>query len=59
MYWLSTLTAVHDVGEQRVGVASALVNMAQQVGAALELAVFTTISISASNGRLAGAAAAL
>jgi len=54
-----TLTAVHDVGEERAGVASALVNMAQQVGAALGLAIFTTISISAANGRLPGAAATL
>ena len=32
-----TLTAVHGVAEDRAGVASALVNMAQQIGAALGL----------------------
>src|ERR671921_645545 len=50
-----TLTAVHGVAEDQAGVASALVNMAQQIGAALGLAVFTTISISASNQWLPGA----
>src|SRR5918994_942157 len=54
-----TLTAVHGVAEERAGVASALVNMAQQVGAALGLAVFTTISISAADRRLPGATTAL
>jgi predicted MFS family arabinose efflux permease len=54
-----TLTAVHGIAEDQAGVASALVNMAQQVGAALGLAVFTTISISASNRLLPGAVAAL
>jgi predicted MFS family arabinose efflux permease len=44
-----TLTAVHRVAEERAGVASALVNTAQQIGAALGLALFTTISILAAN----------
>jgi EmrB/QacA subfamily drug resistance transporter len=47
-----TLTAVHNVAEDGAGVASALVNMAQQIGAALGLAVFTTVSLSAADGRL-------
>jgi EmrB/QacA subfamily drug resistance transporter len=51
-----TLTAVHGVAEERAGVASALVNMAQQIGAALGLAVLTSISLSAANGQLPEAA---
>jgi EmrB/QacA subfamily drug resistance transporter len=51
-----TLTAVHEVAEDRAGIASALVNTAQQIGAALGLAVFTTISIAAANTRPHGAA---
>jgi hypothetical protein len=47
-----TLTAVHGVADERAGVASALVNMAQQLGAALGLALFTTISVSAASDRL-------
>ncbi len=54
-----TLTAVHGVAEDRAGVASALVNMAQQIGAALGLAVFTTLAISAANGQMPGAPEAL
>jgi predicted MFS family arabinose efflux permease len=54
-----TLTAVHGVAEEQAGVASALVNMAQQIGAALGLAVFTTIALAAADRRLPGAAAAL
>ena len=54
-----TLTAVHGVAEERAGVASALVNMAQQVGAALGLAVFTTLAVSATSGQVPGAPEAL
>jgi predicted MFS family arabinose efflux permease len=54
-----TLTAVHGVAENRTGVASALVNMAQQIGAALGLAVFTTIAVSSANGQMLGASEAL
>jgi predicted MFS family arabinose efflux permease len=45
-----TLTAVHGVAAGRAGVASALVNMAQQIGAALGLALFTTIAIATTHG---------
>lgn len=54
-----TLTAVHDVAEEQAGIASALVNTGQQIGAALGLALFTTISISASNHQLPNAAKVL
>jgi EmrB/QacA subfamily drug resistance transporter len=56
-----TLTAVHGVAEDRAGVASALVNMAQQIGAALGLALFTTIAVSAAGeqGAAAGTGEAL
>jgi predicted MFS family arabinose efflux permease len=54
-----TLTAVHRVAEQNAGIASALVNMAQQIGAALGLAGFTTISATAANKQLPDAVNAL
>jgi EmrB/QacA subfamily drug resistance transporter len=54
-----TLTAVHNVAEDRAGVASALVNMAQQIGAALGLAVFTTLAVSVADGQMPGAPEAL
>jgi hypothetical protein len=47
-----TLTAVHGVAEDRAGVASALLNTAQQIGAALGVTVLATVSTSAANGRL-------
>jgi predicted MFS family arabinose efflux permease len=51
-----TLTAVHGVAEVQAGVAAALLNTAQQIGAALGLAVLATISTSAANEWLPGAA---
>ncbi|WP_394368435.1 MFS transporter [Adhaeribacter radiodurans] len=54
-----TLTAVHRVAEQQTGVASALVNMAQQVGAAFGLAIFTTIATTVTNKQLPEAVSAL
>jgi EmrB/QacA subfamily drug resistance transporter len=51
-----TLTAVHGVAEEQAGVASALLNTAQQIGAALGLAVLATISTSAADERLPEAA---
>jgi hypothetical protein len=37
-----TLTAVYGVAEERVGVASAMLNTAQQIGAALGVSVLAT-----------------
>jgi hypothetical protein len=54
-----TLTAVHGVAEERAGVASALLNTAQQIGAALGVAALSTVSTSAADGRMPGAARAL
>ncbi|MEW1722884.1 MFS transporter [Streptomyces sp. NPDC093109] len=53
-----TLGAVSGVRDQDSGIASALLNTAQQVGGALGLAVLTTISTSAANDRLPEAAGA-
>jgi len=46
-----TLTAVHKVGNERAGVASSLVNMAQQIGAGLGLAIFTTIAMTSATSK--------
>ncbi|WP_334187398.1 MFS transporter [Noviherbaspirillum sp.] len=56
-----TLTAVHKVAEEFAGVASALINMSQQLGAALGLALFTTISVSVTgdSGAMANTADAI
>jgi EmrB/QacA subfamily drug resistance transporter len=51
-----TLTAVHRVGADLAGVAAAMLNTAQQIGAALGVAVLGTISNLAANSRLSGAA---
>lgn len=47
-----TLTAVHGVADERAGVASAMLNTAQQIGAALGVAVLATIATSAADERL-------
>ncbi|MGW2050464.1 MFS transporter [Streptomyces sp. NPDC001858] len=54
-----TLGAVNAVAHQETGVASALLNTAQQIGGALGLAVLSTISTTAADDRLPQAAAAL
>jgi EmrB/QacA subfamily drug resistance transporter len=55
-----TLTAVHGVAEEQAGVASALLNTAQQVGAALGVAVLATVSTAtATSSRLLDEAQAL
>jgi EmrB/QacA subfamily drug resistance transporter len=51
-----TLTAVSGVAEEQAGVASAMLNTSQQIGAALGVAVLATISTSVANGRLSEAA---
>ncbi|MFI9169627.1 MFS transporter [Streptomyces lincolnensis] len=53
-----TLGAVSGVGHQDTGMASALLNTAQQTGGALGLAVLSTISTSAANDQLPEAASA-
>jgi EmrB/QacA subfamily drug resistance transporter len=47
-----TLAAVHGVPEEQSGVASALLNTAQQLGAALGIAVLSTISATTAGSRL-------
>jgi predicted MFS family arabinose efflux permease len=54
-----TLTVVHGVEEREVGVASAVMNTAQQVGAALGLAVLTTVSTTVAANLLPDAATSL
>jgi hypothetical protein len=53
-----TLTVVHGVDEREVGVASAVMNTAQQLGAALGLAVLTTVAASVATDRTPEALAA-
>ncbi|PYD00803.1 MFS transporter [Microbacterium esteraromaticum] len=43
-----TLTAVRDLPVRTAGIGSSLVNSAQQIGAALGLAIFTAVSVAAS-----------
>jgi EmrB/QacA subfamily drug resistance transporter len=47
-----SLTVVHDVAEDQTGVASALLNTAQQIGAALGLAVLSSVATSAAADKL-------
>lgn len=54
-----TLGAVSGVTDQQTGIASALLNTAQQIGGALGLAILSTISTSAANDRLPDAARSL
>ncbi|MBB2923677.1 MFS transporter [Cellulomonas cellasea] len=54
-----TLTVVHGVDERETGVASAVMNTAQQVGAAIGLAVLTAVATTTSGNRLADAATGL
>ncbi|MFF7927901.1 DHA2 family efflux MFS transporter permease subunit [Streptomyces mirabilis] len=54
-----TLGAVSGVSHQDTGVASALLNTAQQIGGALGLAVLSTISTSAADDKLPQAAGSL
>ncbi|MBK3574355.1 MFS transporter [Streptomyces sp. MBT65] len=54
-----TLGAVSGVAHQDTGIASALLNTAQQIGGALGLAVLSTISNSAADDKLPHAASAL
>jgi hypothetical protein len=53
-----TLGAVSGVDHQDTGMASALLNTAQQIGGALGLAVLSTISTTAANDKLPEAASA-
>ncbi|MFE4625109.1 MFS transporter [Streptomyces mirabilis] len=54
-----TLGAVSGVSHQDTGVASALLNTAQQIGGALGLAILSTISTSAADDKLPQAAGSL
>jgi predicted MFS family arabinose efflux permease len=55
----TTLTAVHGVPQARAGVASSVVNMSQQIGAALGIAAMTAISTTVADARVPQAASAL
>ena len=55
----TTLTAVHGVPEKHAGVASAVVNMAQQIGAALGITTMTVISTVVADAQIAKAVSSL
>jgi len=50
----TTLTAVHKASNERAGVPSSPVNMAQQIGAGRGLAIFTTIAITPRHQNIRG-----
>lgn len=52
----TTLTAVHGVPQQRASVASAVVNMAQQLGAAFSIALLTAVAAVDAEARRPGSA---
>ena len=54
-----TLTAVHGVPPQESGIASALLNAAQQIGVALGLAALSTVAVTVTEARLPDALTAL
>ncbi|EQB10693.1 hypothetical protein L284_16685 [Novosphingobium lindaniclasticum LE124] len=49
-----TLTAVHNVRAEETGIASAILNSAQQIGVALGLASVAAVSVAATEGRMQG-----
>jgi EmrB/QacA subfamily drug resistance transporter len=55
----TTLTAMHGVPQQRASVASAIVNMAQQLGAAFGIALFTAVATSGAQPGVRGSVEAL
>jgi hypothetical protein len=54
-----TLIAVHGVAGEQAGVASAVLNTAQQIGAALGVAVLSTVATTAADSRVPEAIRAL
>jgi predicted MFS family arabinose efflux permease len=54
-----TLTAVHGVAAEQTGIASAVLNTAQQIGAALGVALLSTVATTTSDTRLPDATVAL
>ena len=54
-----TLTAVHGVAAEQTGIASAVLNTAQQIGAAMGVALLSTVATTTSDTRLPDATVAL